>query len=109
MKILIDAEEFLIQNAIDQLALEMMIEYNKNEIFIYNTVQMYRKDRLTYLKKITTENPGILFGFKLVRGAYMEKEIFQNMIIHLQFARINYLQTKILIQPLNMFSKLETD
>lgn len=74
VKILIDAEEFLIQNAIDQLALEMMIEYNKNDIFIYNTVQMYRKDRLTYLKKITTENPGVLFGFKLVRGAYMEKE-----------------------------------
>ena len=45
--------------------MEMMIEYNKNEVFIYNTVQMYRKDRLTYLKKITTENPGVLFGFKL--------------------------------------------
>ncbi len=74
VKILIDAEEFLIQNAIDQLALEMMKEYNKNEIFVFNTVQMYRSDRLGYLKKTTAENPSVLFGFKLVRGAYMETE-----------------------------------
>lgn len=74
VKVLIDAEEFLVQKAIDQLALEMILNYNKNKVFIYNTIQMYRRDRLQYMKKLILEYPQALFGFKLVRGAYMEKE-----------------------------------
>jgi proline dehydrogenase len=37
---------------------------------------MYRKDRLTYLNEMISNqlNDGVIFGLKLVRGAYMEKE-----------------------------------
>lgn len=76
IKILIDAEEVEVQNAIDELAIKMMRKYNLNSPIVYNTVQMYRKDRLTYLGEMISNklNDGVIFGLKLVRGAYMEKE-----------------------------------
>ena len=76
IKILIDAEEVEVQNAIDDLAIKMMRKYNLKTPIVYNTVQMYRKDRLTYLNKMISNqlNDGVIFGLKLVRGAYMEKE-----------------------------------
>ena len=74
VKILIDAEETLVQKAIDDLAVKMMLKYNKDKTIVYNTIQMYRWDRLDYMKKLLKNNTGITFGFKLVRGAYMEKE-----------------------------------
>lgn len=71
-----DAEESWIQEAIDRLAEEMMQEYNKNSTIILTTLQMYRKDRLSYLKFLirTAEEEGFFIGIKLVRGAYLEKE-----------------------------------
>ena len=76
IKILIDAEEFEVQKAIDDLAVQMMSKYNVNNVIVYNTVQMYRWDRLGYLKELINKNSKSKFklGFKLVRGAYMEKE-----------------------------------
>ena len=76
IKILIDAEEFEVQKAIDDLAVQMMSKYNINNVIVYNTVQMYRWDRLVYLKELINKNSKSKFklGFKLVRGAYMEKE-----------------------------------
>ena len=74
VKILIDAEEFSVQKAIDDLAFEMMSVFNKEKAIVYNTVQMYRWDRMDYLKSIIKNKNEIIFGFKLVRGAYMEKE-----------------------------------
>ena len=76
IKILIDAEEVEVQNAIDELAIKMMRKYNLNSPIVYNTVQMYRKDRLSYLGELISNqlNDGVIFGLKLVRGAYMEKE-----------------------------------
>ena len=74
--IFIDAEESWIQNAIDQLATEMMEKYNREKPIVFNTIQLYRHDRLDYLKKShqkAKENRYIL-AVKLVRGAYMEKE-----------------------------------
>ncbi|MCL6273464.1 proline dehydrogenase family protein [Muricauda sp. 2012CJ35-5] len=76
VKLLIDAEESWMQVAADDLALEMMREYNKEKAVIFNTLQMYRWDRMEYLKKlsgIAIEN-GFKIGLKVVRGAYMEKE-----------------------------------
>ncbi|MFI0429101.1 proline dehydrogenase family protein [Mariniflexile sp. HMF6888] len=76
IKVMIDAEESWIQPAIDGLAEKMMSKYNKNRVVVFNTVQLYRWDRLEYLKmlnqKANKENH--LVGIKLVRGAYMEKE-----------------------------------
>lgn len=73
---LVDAEETYIQDPVDALTMLMMDEYNKERVVIYNTLQMYRTDRLEFLKKsldAATER-GFLMGIKLVRGAYLEKE-----------------------------------
>lgn len=74
--VFIDAEESWIQDAIDEWAFEMMLKYNKEQAIVFNTIQMYRHDRLEFLKscyQITKEN-NVKYGVKLVRGAYMEKE-----------------------------------
>lgn len=73
---LVDAEESWIQDAIDQLAFEMMLEFNQKEAIVYNTVQLYRHDRLAYLKKLHEDCKAkhVFVGVKIVRGAYMEKE-----------------------------------
>ena len=74
--VLIDAEESWIQNAIDSLAREMMAEFNQAWAGVYNTAQMYRVDRLAFIKsEVAAAHEGNYhFGVKLVRGAYMEKE-----------------------------------
>ncbi|REK47369.1 MAG: proline dehydrogenase [Bacteroidetes bacterium] len=74
--IFIDAEDSWIQDIIDELAVEMMAKYNREKVIIYNTIQLYRRDRLAYLKSAIAHarNKSYKAGFKLVRGAYMEKE-----------------------------------
>jgi proline dehydrogenase len=74
--IFIDAEESWIQKAIDDMANEMMKRINKDDVIIFNTYQMYRHDRLAYLKHDVelAKAVGYKVGAKLVRGAYMEKE-----------------------------------
>ena len=74
--VFIDAEETWIQDVIDRLAYEMMLKFNQTKPIIYNTVQMYRHDRLAHLKDVVAQAKadGIFYGVKLVRGAYMEKE-----------------------------------
>jgi len=76
LPIFIDAEETWIQNTIDDIALEMMRKYNKEKAIVYNTAQMYRWDRIAYLKdlKAIAEKENFFIGMKLVRGAYIEKE-----------------------------------
>ncbi|HMZ46115.1 MAG TPA: proline dehydrogenase family protein [Chitinophagaceae bacterium] len=74
--VLIDAEDSWIQDPIDKLTMEMMAEFNKEKVVVYNTMQLYRHDRLEFLKlshKIAQQQ-NFLLGAKLVRGAYMEKE-----------------------------------
>jgi proline dehydrogenase len=53
-----------------------MRKYNKEKAIIYNTAQMYRWDRIAYLKELNSisRNESFKFGVKLVRGAYIEKE-----------------------------------
>lgn len=72
----IDAEESWIQNTIDRIVLEMSRKYNTQQAIVYNTVQLYRHDRLDFMKneiEIAREEQWYL-GLKIVRGAYMEKE-----------------------------------
>ena len=76
VKILIDAEESWIQDAIDMVALDLMEIYNKKVHTIFLTHQCYRTGTLSKIKenfKRAKENK-FLLGIKLVRGAYMEKE-----------------------------------
>ncbi len=74
--VMIDAEETWIQNTIDALAMDMMRRFNKEKAIVYNTYQLYRHDKLASLKQDYADavKGGFIFGAKLVRGAYMEKE-----------------------------------
>jgi len=74
--IFIDAEETWIQEPVDEIALNMMRKYNKKKAIVYNTAQMYRWDRVVYLKELLAiaENEDFFIGMKLVRGAYIEQE-----------------------------------
>ena len=74
--VFIDAEDSWFQDVIDRMANTMMATYNKEKPIVYNTLQMYRHDRLEFLKKTHQEAiVGNYFpGIKMVRGAYMEKE-----------------------------------
>lgn len=74
--LLIDAEESWMQDAADDLVTQMMQKYNKEKAVVFNTLQMYRWDRLDYLKQLheQAKKDGFFIGMKLVRGAYMEKE-----------------------------------
>jgi len=83
--VFVDAEESWIQDAVDELVVEMMLRYNQQKPIVFNTLQMYRCDRPDYLKRLTetARQKNFFVGLKLVRGAYMEKE-------RLRAARLNY-------------------
>ncbi len=72
----IDAEESWYQKALDELVMDMMRKYNRERAIVYNTLQMYRHDRIAHMKDsyATAEKEGFVYALKLVRGAYMEKE-----------------------------------
>ncbi|MCW3074820.1 MAG: proline dehydrogenase [Flaviaesturariibacter sp.] len=74
--VLVDAEETWIQDPVDALTMVMMASFNKEKIVLYNTIQLYRHDRLAFLKQSYEDamTGAFMLGAKLVRGAYMEKE-----------------------------------
>ena len=74
--VLIDAEESWIQDPVDALSMQMMRKFNIEKAVVYNTSQLYRNDRLQFIKdscRIAKEN-NFKLGMKLVRGAYMNRE-----------------------------------
>jgi proline dehydrogenase len=74
--VLIDAEETWLQDAIDKLAEDMMTDFNRERAVVFTTAQLYRHDRLAFIKDLASraEEGDYIVGVKLVRGAYMEKE-----------------------------------
>ena len=74
--VMIDAEESWIQPVVDELAFGFMVKYNTQTPIVYNTAQLYRHDRLEQLKMALAraKEEGFIYGVKIVRGAYMEKE-----------------------------------
>jgi proline dehydrogenase len=74
--ILIDAEESWMQDAADMLVEELMEKYNIEKAIVFNTLQMYRYDRMDYLRKLhhKAQQKNYHIGLKIVRGAYIEKE-----------------------------------
>ncbi|MDR2026683.1 MAG: proline dehydrogenase family protein [Prevotellaceae bacterium] len=74
--IMVDAEDYWFQKAIDDVTEEMMLKYNHKTATVYTTLQMYRHDRLAYLQHLIelAKQNNIIAGIKYVRGAYMEKE-----------------------------------
>ena len=76
VQILVDGEETWMQDAADDLVEKMMGKFNTKKALIFNTLQLYRWDRVPYLKELhqRAKANGYHIGMKLVRGAYMEKE-----------------------------------
>jgi len=76
VEVLIDGEETWMQDAADDLVEDMMRRYNKEKSVVFNTLQLYRHDRMEYLRVLheRAKIGGFHIGMKLVRGAYMEKE-----------------------------------
>lgn len=74
--VFIDAEETWIQDPVDVMTILMMEQFNKNKPVVYNTLQLYRHDRLQFLKYSyeAALQRNFMLGAKLVRGAYMERE-----------------------------------
>jgi proline dehydrogenase len=74
--VMIDAEESWIQPAVDAAAEDLMRAYNRGAVWVYSTAQMYRHDRLAYIRQLAEKarREGFFAGMKVVRGAYMEKE-----------------------------------
>ena len=74
--VLIDAEESWIQDPIDRLSVEMMEIFNREKCIVFNTIQLYRHDRMNFLRMYhnISRQRGFILGVKIVRGAYMEKE-----------------------------------
>lgn len=76
LSVMIDAEESWVQEAVDRWVEALMKEWNTERPVVYHTIQLYRKDRLRYLKLLhqKAEQERYFLGIKLVRGAYLEKE-----------------------------------
>ena len=76
ISIFVDAEESWIQDPIDELVMQMSEKYNKERATVYNTYQLYLKSKLSHIKRDHQRclQNNIIFGCKMVRGAYMEKE-----------------------------------
>jgi proline dehydrogenase len=74
--VLVDAEETWIQDPVDAITMLMMDAYNREKAVVFNTIQLYRHDRLAFLIDSLTaaRERNFILGAKLVRGAYMEKE-----------------------------------
>ncbi|MBS1647582.1 MAG: proline dehydrogenase family protein [Bacteroidetes bacterium] len=72
----IDAEDRFMQDIIDAMVENMMEKYNTEKAVVFNTLQMYLKDRMEYLHKLIAsgKQKQYIAGIKLVRGAYLEKE-----------------------------------
>ena len=76
VRILVDAEDYCFQDAIDKLTDDAMRKFNKKRAIVFATLQMYRHDRMAYLQKIYADaiEKDYIPGIKFVRGAYMEEE-----------------------------------
>ncbi|MDR1983292.1 MAG: proline dehydrogenase family protein [Prevotellaceae bacterium] len=76
VRILVDAEDYCFQDAIDEFTDEMMRKFNKKRAIVFTTFQMYRHDRMPYLERLYQDacKNDYIIGMKFVRGAYMEKE-----------------------------------
>ena len=76
VRIMIDAEETWLQDAIDEIAESQMRLHNEGNATVFTTAQLYRHDRLEYVRNLTlrAQKEGWVAGVKMVRGAYMEKE-----------------------------------
>lgn len=79
-KILIDAEDFIIQDDINSISNNLVRYFNKDKVNIYKTYQMYRKDTFDILKNDLDLKRDHFCGVKLVRGAYYNQDFKHNIL-----------------------------
>eukprot|EP00871_Galdieria_phlegrea_P001890 jgi/Galph1/2701/GphlegSOOS_G1341.1 len=75
--LLIDAEHYCLQDAIEYISMGMQKRYNTaQQGYIYTTVQCYLRDSERRVKLVSSiaEQFGFRLGLKLVRGAYLHYE-----------------------------------
>ena len=68
VRLIVDAEDYCFQDAIDSLTDEAMRRYNKKRAIVFATLQMYRHDRMPYLRRILDDakEKGYIAGVKFV-------------------------------------------
>ena len=76
ISVFVDAEESWIQDPIDEMVMLMSEKYNKERAIVYNTYQLYLTSKFSHIKRDHARclKSGVVFGCKMVRGAYMDKE-----------------------------------
>lgn len=79
--IMIDAENFKIQDKINTITNKYMTMFNKNDVYIYKTYQMYRKDTFNILQNDFLQYRDYHIGCKLVRGAYYNEDYQYNILL----------------------------
>lgn len=79
-KILIDSENYLIQDKIEEIANKLLKEFNQTDINVYKTYQMYRVDSFETFKQDLIMERDYLLGIKLVRGAYYNEDYKYNIL-----------------------------
>lgn len=88
IKVMIDAEDVNKQDKIDDITNSLIYKYNKKDINVYKTYQMYRKDGLSKLHYDINHINHL--GIKLVRGAYYNQDYKSDKLLtnksHTDFA-----------------------
>ena len=81
-KILIDAENYEIQEYINKISDILCKKFNNNNVNVYKTYQMYRKDSFDLLKNDIINDRNHYLGIKLVRGAYYNQDKKFNILFN---------------------------
>jgi len=78
--VLIDAEDYKIQDKINSITNNFMEQYNRDKLRIYKTYQFYRNDYLDIMKHDILKPRDYKIGFKIVRGAYYNQDKKYNIL-----------------------------
>lgn len=98
-KIFLDAETIELEEMENDIYNRLIMKYNKEETFLYKTYQMYKKNNTLDNDIKTLPNLGI----KLVRGAYLEKDISSGKLFeNIKDTHNNYNTTMQRIVELNI-------
>lgn len=78
LRLLVDGEFTYLNRAISTAALAMAGAFNHSRPVVWNTYQCYLRDAFDKIRSEmeVTARMGVLFGAKVVRGAYLDRERF---------------------------------
>lgn len=79
-KLIIDAEELEINDSINEITDEIIPQFNQENVVVYKTYQMYRRDTTTMLLNDLKKKRNYHIGCKLVRGAYYNQDVISGKL-----------------------------